>query len=74
MAPDLTEYIESRLEGKFQLEINRDKTRIVDLRACTVGDLRSSTNPDLERAKLEVLKRHPIGEGDREGTGEATRL
>ena len=29
--PELTEYIESRLEGKFQLEINRDKTRIVDL-------------------------------------------
>jgi RNA-directed DNA polymerase len=28
----LTEYIESRLEGKFQLEINRDKTRIVDLK------------------------------------------
>ena len=30
--PELTEYIESRLEGKFQLEINRDKTRIVDLK------------------------------------------
>ena len=30
--PKLTEYIESRLEGKFQLEINRDKTRIVDLK------------------------------------------
>lgn len=29
---ELTEYIESRLEGKFQLEINRDKTRVVDLR------------------------------------------
>ena len=26
------EFIESRLEGKFQLEINRDKTRVVDLR------------------------------------------
>ena len=25
------EYIESRLEGKFQLEINREKTRVVDL-------------------------------------------
>ena len=30
--PELTEHIESRLEGKFQLEINRDKTRIVDLK------------------------------------------
>ena len=30
--PELTEYIESRLEGKFQLEINREKTRIVDLK------------------------------------------
>jgi hypothetical protein len=24
--------LESRLEGKFQLEINREKTRVVDLR------------------------------------------
>jgi RNA-directed DNA polymerase len=29
---ELTEYIETRLEGKFQLEINRDKTRIVNLK------------------------------------------
>ena len=27
----LTEYLESRLEGRFQLEINRDKTRVVNL-------------------------------------------
>jgi len=26
------EFIESRLERKFQLEINREKTRVVDLR------------------------------------------
>ena len=32
MAPETIEFIESRLEGKFQLEINRDKTRIVDLK------------------------------------------
>ena len=32
MSPETIEYIESRLEGKFQLEINRDKTRVVDLR------------------------------------------
>ncbi len=32
MGPETIEYIESRLEGKFQLEINRDKTRVVDLR------------------------------------------
>jgi RNA-directed DNA polymerase len=30
--PETIEFIESRLEGKFQLEINRDKTRVVDLR------------------------------------------
>src|SRR5260370_40238765 len=30
--PELTEYIESRLEAKFQLEINRDKTPILDLK------------------------------------------
>jgi RNA-directed DNA polymerase len=32
MAPETVEFIESRLEGRFQLEINRDKTRVVDLR------------------------------------------
>lgn len=32
MEAETIEFIESRLEGKFQLEINREKTRIVDLR------------------------------------------
>jgi len=32
MGSATVEFIESRLEGKFQLEINRDKTRVVDLR------------------------------------------
>jgi len=32
MGSETIEYIESRLEGKFQLEINREKTRMVDLR------------------------------------------
>ena len=32
MKSETIEYIESRLEGKLQLEINRDKTRVVDLR------------------------------------------
>jgi RNA-directed DNA polymerase len=32
MGPEVIEYIESRLEGKFQLEINREKTRVVDLK------------------------------------------
>ncbi|PYS56150.1 MAG: group II intron reverse transcriptase/maturase [Acidobacteria bacterium] len=32
LGPETIEFIESRLEGKFQLEINRDKTRVVDLR------------------------------------------
>ena len=31
--PELTECIESRLERKFQLEINRDKSRVADLKA-----------------------------------------
>ena len=30
--PEVGAFIESRLEGKFQLEINREKTRVVDLR------------------------------------------
>jgi RNA-directed DNA polymerase len=32
MGTDTIEFIESRLEGKFQLEINREKTRVVELR------------------------------------------
>ena len=32
MGSQTIEFIESRLEGKFQLEINREKTRVVDLR------------------------------------------
>jgi RNA-directed DNA polymerase len=32
LGSETLEFIESRLEGKFQLEINRDKTRVVDLR------------------------------------------
>jgi RNA-directed DNA polymerase len=32
IGPETIEFIESRLEGKFQLEINREKTRVVDLR------------------------------------------
>jgi RNA-directed DNA polymerase len=32
MESETIEFIESRLEGKFQLEINREKTRVVDLR------------------------------------------
>jgi len=32
MGTETIEFIESRLEGKFQLEINRDKTRVVHLR------------------------------------------
>jgi RNA-directed DNA polymerase len=33
MGTETIGFIESRLEGKFQLEINREKTRVVDLRA-----------------------------------------
>jgi RNA-directed DNA polymerase len=32
MDAETIEFIESRLEGKFQLEINREKTRVVELR------------------------------------------
>ena len=32
MGSETIEFIESRLEGKFKLEINREKTRVVDLR------------------------------------------
>jgi hypothetical protein len=32
MGSETIEFIESRLEGKFQWEINREKTRVVDLR------------------------------------------
>lgn len=32
MTPQIQQFIESKLEGKFGLEINREKTRVVDLR------------------------------------------
>ena len=32
MGSETIEFIESRLEGKFQLKINREKTRVVELR------------------------------------------
>jgi len=32
MGSETIEFIETRLEGKFQLEINREKTRVVDLK------------------------------------------
>jgi RNA-directed DNA polymerase len=32
LGSETIEFIESRLEGKFQLQINREKTRVVDLR------------------------------------------
>ncbi len=32
ITPDLRQFIESKLEGKFGLEINREKTRVVELR------------------------------------------
>jgi hypothetical protein len=32
MKPETVGFIEPRLQSKFQLEINRDKTRVVDLR------------------------------------------
>ena len=37
MGPEIIEFIESRLEGKFQLEINREKTRVVNLREQGAG-------------------------------------
>ena len=37
LGSETIEFIESRLEGKFQLEINRDKTRVVDLRAAAAS-------------------------------------
>jgi RNA-directed DNA polymerase len=32
ITPELQQFVESKLEGKFGLEINRDKTRVVDLK------------------------------------------
>ena len=37
LGSETIEFIESRLEGKFQLEINREKTRVVDLREAGVS-------------------------------------
>jgi RNA-directed DNA polymerase len=32
ITPELQQFVESRLEGKFGLEVNREKTRVVDLK------------------------------------------
>ena len=37
MGSETVEFIESRLEGKFQLEVKREKTRVVDLREAGVS-------------------------------------
>lgn len=43
MGTETIEFIESRLEGKFQLEINRDKTQVVNLRG--VRDIEVEVRP-----------------------------
>ena len=70
--PELGEYIESKLEGKFQLEINRDKTRVVDLREKGESldflgyTFRCSRS---ERTRPEVSERVSVEEGRPAGTG-----
>ena len=74
--PELTEYIESRLEGKFQLEINRDKTRIVDLKEergqPSLSGIHVSVRLRPERANEEVPESVSVGKGAAKGAGEAT--
>jgi RNA-directed DNA polymerase len=83
MGSDTIEFIESRLEGKFQLEINRDKTRVVDLReeGASLDFLAFTFRYDRDlkgrgRKYLNTLAYVPyvsVEEGRPAGAGEAAR-
>ena len=47
--PELTAYVESKLEGKFGLEINREKTRVVDVKKESLGFLGYTFRYDRDR-------------------------
>ena len=63
---ELTNWVETRLEGKFGLEINREKTRVVEVK-------RGGESLDfLGYTFRAVFKCVSVGEGGGEGAGEAT--
>jgi RNA-directed DNA polymerase len=73
----LTGWIESKLEGWRGLEINREKTRVVNLKDKGERlDFLGFTfrySDDLQGRGWQYLKREAVGEGPEEGTGEAAR-
>ncbi len=60
--PELTAYVESKLEGKFGLEINREKTRVVDGKKAITPEreeLRKMTDVHQSRTPLPELTTRP---------------
>ena len=70
---DLQSWIEKSLGGKFQLTINREKTKVVDLREekAKVNFLGYTFQnvQDFARAGEAISEHGSLGEGDEEGTG-----
>ena len=77
MGSETIEFIESRLEGKFQLEINREKTRVVDLReeGASLNFLGYTFryDRDLKGRESEIPEYVSVEEGGPAGAGEVAR-
>ncbi len=75
--PRLTGWIESKLEGWMGLEINREKTRVVNLQGRRSESGLSGLHVPLRsgpaRARVAVSECVSVEEGSEEGTGEAAR-
>ena len=76
-ATRLTGWIEAKLEGWLGLEINREKTRVVNLQGRRSESGLSGIHVPLRRgparARVAVPERESVGEGAEEGAGEAAR-
>ena len=70
------EFIQSRLEGKFQLEVNREKTRVMDLREEGVSlsfvGYTFRYDRDLKERDRGLPECVSVEEGDPAGAREAT--
>ena len=70
----LTDWVESKLEGKFGLEINREKTRVVEVRpgreSLDFLGIHVSVGSGPARPLSQLYERVAVGEGCGTGTGE----
>jgi len=72
---ELSAYVESRLEGKFGLEINRDKTRVVDVKKESLDFLGYTFryDRDLKGRRKKYLNVLPSKQAVARRRGEAAR-